>query len=116
MADSTRARSGSPSRDTVVSGADAERRDASGEGAVGESAEQMLTEAKAIGSELAGAVRDSAVSLLDAQRSCAADQIAAIGEALKCSVQSLETASSATVIGYTDRAADRIADLAETVR
>ena len=47
--------------------------------AIAETAEHAVSEAKKVGTELVGAVRESAVSLLDTQRERAADQIGAIG-------------------------------------
>ena len=49
-----------------------------------------MSDAKKVGSELVGAARDSAVSLLDAQRARAADQITALGDALRRSAESFE--------------------------
>lgn len=91
-----------------------------GDDAGGRDGGQVMAEAKKVGAELVGAVRDSAVALLDVQRNRAADQIAAVGEALRCAAesldQSLEPTGGATVAGYADRAAGQIAGFADTVR
>lgn len=75
-----------------------------------------LTDAKKMGSELVGAVRESAMTMLDNQRNRAADQIASVGEALRRSAQSLEDAGGETVVRYADQAARQITDLADTLR
>ena len=84
MADRTRTSSGFSQATSAPAASEA-----SAGRTIADSAAKAATEAKKAGSELVGAVRDGAVSLLDAQRGRAADQIAAVGEALKRSAQSL---------------------------
>jgi hypothetical protein len=75
-----------------------------------------INDAKKVGSELVSAARDSATALLDAQRARAADQIVAIGEALRRSAQSFEPTGIGALTQYVDQAADQICEFAETVR
>lgn len=84
--------------------------------AMSEGAGQAIGEAKKVGTELVGAVRDSAVSLLDAQRNRAAEQVASIGEALRRSGESFDGIGADTVVRYTDMAAEQITGLANTLR
>ena len=75
-----------------------------------------MSDAKKVGSELVGAARDSAVSLIDAQRARAADQITAVGDALRRSMESFEASGSSALVQYADQAADQICGFAEAVR
>ena len=75
-----------------------------------------MSDAKKVGSDLVGAARDSAVSLLDAQRARAADQIAALGDALRRSTESLEFDRGRPLAQYANQAADQISGFADTVR
>ncbi|MGE0258527.1 MAG: hypothetical protein AB7H71_17620 [Alphaproteobacteria bacterium] len=75
-----------------------------------------MSDAKRVGSELVGAARDSAVSLIDAQRARAAEQITAVGDALRRSMDSFETSGSSTLVQYANQAADQISGFADTVR
>jgi hypothetical protein len=75
-----------------------------------------ISDAKKVGSELVSAARDSATSLLDAQRARAADQIVAIGEALRRSAESFESTGAAALTQYVDQAADQLCGFADTVR
>ncbi len=75
-----------------------------------------MSDAKKVGSELVGAARDSAVSLIDAQRARAADQITAIGDALRHSVESFESTGASALIQYANQAADQLCGFADTVR
>jgi len=75
-----------------------------------------MSDAKRVGSELVGAARASAMSLLDAQRNRAADQIAAVGEALRRSAEALEETSGASLVRYADRAAEQIDGFADAMR
>jgi hypothetical protein len=79
-------------------------------------AERMVENAKNMGNQLIGAVRDSATSLMDDQRNRAADQIASIAGMVRNSVQSLDRQSAGTVCQYADDAASRIDNFAETLR
>ena len=75
-----------------------------------------MSDAKKVGSELVGAARDSAVSLIDAQRARAADQLAAIGDALRRSAESFEPTGAGALTQYVDQAADQLCGFADTVR
>jgi ElaB/YqjD/DUF883 family membrane-anchored ribosome-binding protein len=79
-------------------------------------AKRVLTDIGDIGAEFIAAVRDGAAHLLDEQRQHAANEITALGEVLRRSVQSLNEAASDTVTQYTDQAVSRIDGLADTVR
>lgn len=114
MADTTRTTSGSPYSGTSSAVPSGDRPGEQGHG--GDGPGHPITEAKKVGSELVGAVRDSAVSMLDTQRSRAADQIAAIGEAVRRSAQSLDSTGGETIVRYADQAARQISDFAETLR
>ncbi|HEX2150566.1 MAG TPA: hypothetical protein VHG31_01050, partial [Stellaceae bacterium] len=75
-----------------------------------------MSDARKVGSELVGAARDSAVSLIDAQRARAADQIVAVGDALRRSAESLQSSGAGALVQYTNQAADQICGFADTVR
>lgn len=108
MADTMRTTTATPLRGTTTAVSPGDRQgDRSGGGALGDVRE--------IGTELAGAVRDSASSLFEEQRNRAADEIAALGEALRQSVRALDQ-SGGTVARYADQAAQQIGDFAGTLR
>ena len=113
MSDSTRTTSGSSHHGTSTASPSGGRQ---GESRHDDGAASPLTDAKKVGSELVGAVRDSAMSMLDNQRNRAADQIAAVGEALKRSAQSLEETGGDTMVRYADQAAQQITGFADTLR
>jgi len=69
-----------------------------------------------IGAELMVAVRDSATALFEEKRNRAADEIAAAGEVLRRSVQSLDHARGGIVARRGDEAADQIGDFAAWLR
>jgi len=75
-----------------------------------------MSDAKKVGSDLMGAARDSAMSLLDGQRARVADQIAALGGALQQSTESLESTGIASLAEYVNQAAEQINGFADTVR
>ena len=75
-----------------------------------------MEDAKKVGSELVGAARDSAASLIDAQRARAAEQITAVGDALRRSTESFEASGSSALVQYANQAADQICGFADTVR
>jgi len=75
-----------------------------------------MSDAKKVGSELVGAARDSAMSLIDAQRTRAADQISAIGDALRHSMESFESTGAGGLAEYANQAADQICEFADTIR
>ena len=86
-----------------------------GQGHSQQGAGRALDEAKEMGSELVAAVRDSATSLFEEQRNRAANEIAALGEALRRSAQSLDQ-NGGSVARYADEAARQIGDFADTLR
>ena len=114
MADTTRTTSGTPYSSTSTAAPSGDRQHAQRPG--GDGSAHPMTDAKKIGSELVGAVRDSALSMLDNQRNRAADQIAAIGEALHRSAQSLDGTGGATMVRYADDAARYVNEFADTLR
>jgi hypothetical protein len=75
-----------------------------------------MSDAKRVGSELVGAARDSAASLIDAQRARAAEQITAVGDALRRSMESFEASGSGAMAQYANQAADQICGFADAVR
>jgi hypothetical protein len=75
-----------------------------------------MSDARKVGSDLVGAARDSAVSLIDAQRGRTADQIVAVGDALRRSVESLESTGTGSLAQYVNQAADQVSGFADTVR
>ena len=75
-----------------------------------------MSDAKKVGSELVGAARDSAVSLIDAQRARAADQITSIGDALRRSAESFESTGAGGLVEYANQAADQVCGFADTLR
>ena len=107
MADTTRSSSGPTSRDRSTV-----RSDKQGS-AVGERA---IADARDMGTELIGAVRDNATNLFNDQRNRAADQIAAIGEALRRSAEAMDNESVGFVSRYADEAARQIDDFAHQLR
>ena len=89
----------------------------------GPGAEDALAQAQALATEFACAVRDAAVALLDEQRTHAANEIAALGEVLHISAQSLDRTGDAldprgggNVSRYTEGAAQQIGRLANRLR
>src|SRR5947207_7370585 len=85
------------------------------------SVEQMTTEfaarAREIAFELLGALRDCAVSFLDEQKAHAANEVAAFGDVVHQSVQSLDDGDRATYVArYADEAAQQIRQFADRVR
>ena len=78
-------------------------------------AERALSEAKGIGTELMAAVSDSANALYEEQRNRAADEITAVGEVLRRSVQSLDQPGGA-VARCGDEAVRQLNDFAVRLR
>jgi hypothetical protein len=68
------------------------------------------------GTELLGAVRDSATALFDEQRNRAANEIGGFGEVLHGSVQALDQRGATAVARYTDDAARQISQFADRLR
>jgi hypothetical protein len=82
----------------------------------GVDAGQLIESAKNMGSQMIGAVQETATSVLDDQKKRAADQIATIADMLRDSVKSLDPQSAGTVRQYADDAARQIADVADRLR
>jgi len=85
------------------------------------SADQLTTEfaakAKALMTDLLGALRDYAIALLDEQKTHAANEIATLGDMLDRSVQSLDSGEkAANVTRYAEEAAQQVGRLAERLR
>ena len=87
-----------------------------GAGDTGIEPERVIETAKNMGSQLMGAVRDQANSLLDEQRGRAADQIASMAGMVRNSVQSLDRDSAGAVCQYADDTARAIDDFADRLR
>lgn len=77
---------------------------------------RLAAEAKEMGAELLGALRDSAATLADEQRQRAAGQIAAVGEALRRSAESLEHTGSRPLAHYAEEAGRQVGDFADRLR
>jgi len=75
-----------------------------------------ISDAKKVGSDLVGAARDSAMLLFDAQRARIAEQITALGDALRQSTESLESTGVGSLAQYANQAAEQINGFADTVR
>src|SRR2546428_4629112 len=75
-----------------------------------------VEEVKDMGTELIGAVRDGATSLFEEQRRRAAGEIAAFGDVLRRSAQSLDRTAGPTVAQYADEAGRQISEFADTLR
>jgi hypothetical protein len=77
---------------------------------------QIIENAKNVGSQVVGAVQESATSVLDEQKKRAADQIATVADIVRNSVQSLDRQSAGTVRQYADDTARQISDFADRLR
>ena len=75
-----------------------------------------LAEVQGIGVELIGSVRAGAAALYEEQRNRAADEIAALGEALRRSAEALDRSGTALVTRCTEDAGRRITEFADTLR
>ena len=91
-----------------------ETRTPSGQGEQGD--RSVLSDIGDIGAEFVAAVRDGAAGLLDEQRQHAANELNALGEALRRSVQSLNQAGTDTVTQYSEQAIGHIDDIADALR
>jgi hypothetical protein len=72
--------------------------------------------AKDFGTELLGAVRDSATALVDEQRHRAANEIGGFGEVLRRSVQALDHRGATAVARCTDESGRQISQFADRLR
>jgi ElaB/YqjD/DUF883 family membrane-anchored ribosome-binding protein len=79
-------------------------------------ASRAAQDAADLGTELAGAVRDSATALFEEQRDRAATEIAALGEVLRRSAKSVVENHEGAVARYADQAAARIGAFADGLR
>ena len=77
---------------------------------------RAVAEAKEVGTELIGAVREGATSFFEEQRDRAASEIAAVGEMLRRSVRSLDQNGSTVIGRYGEEAAGEIEQFAERLR
>jgi len=75
-----------------------------------------VAEAKEVGTQLMGAVREGATSFFEEQRDRAASEIASVGEMLRRSARNLDQNRSTTIGRYAEDAADEIAQFAERLR
>jgi hypothetical protein len=75
-----------------------------------------VTEAKEVGTELIGAVREGATSFFEEQRDRAASEISSVGEMLRRSARTLDQNRSTTIGRYAEDAADEITHFAERLR
>ena len=114
MADTMRTTPASPIHGTTTPVATGDRQKETGDRQKEQSG-GALGDVKEIGTELAGAMRDSATSLYEEQRNRAADEIAALGEALRQSARALDH-SGGSVARYADQAGQQIGDFAGTLR
>ena len=112
MADTMRVTPASPVRGTTTPAPAGDRQNGKQQNQQTGSA---LSDVKEIGTELAGAVRDSATSLFEEQRNRAADEIAALGKVLRQSARALDENGGA-VARYADQAAQQVGDFAGTLR
>jgi len=83
---------------------------------VSQIASRALDDAKQMGGEMLAVARDSVVTLADEQRRRAADQIAAVAEAVRSSADALGRDTGLPLANYGNEAASRIDDFAQTVR
>lgn len=77
---------------------------------------RAIAEAKEVGTELIGAVREGATSFFEEQRDRAASEISSVGEMLRRSARTLDQNRSTTIGRYAEDAADEITDFAERLR
>jgi hypothetical protein len=77
---------------------------------------RVVEEAKEVGNELIGAVREGATSFLEEQRNRAASEIASVGEMLRQSARGLDQNRATAISRYTEKAADEITQFADRLR
>jgi hypothetical protein len=107
MADANPLKPGSPSRATSAPIGNAH---GGGDGS------RAVEDAKEMGTELIGAVRENATSFFEEQRNRAASEIAALGDMLRRSARSLDQTSSTTIGRYAEDAATEITQFADRLR
>src|SRR5438045_9382784 len=77
---------------------------------------RAVEEAKEVGTELIGAVREGATSFFEEQRNRAASEIAALGDMLRQSARCLDQTNSTTIGRYAEDAASEITQFADRLR
>jgi hypothetical protein len=77
---------------------------------------RVVEEAKEVGTELIGAVREGATSFFEEQRNRAASEIASAGEMLRRSARSLDQNRATAISRYAEGAADEITQFADRLR
>ncbi|HEY4470081.1 MAG TPA: hypothetical protein VGN21_02850 [Stellaceae bacterium] len=77
---------------------------------------RVVQDAKEMGTEVIGAVREGASSFFEEQRNRAASEIAAFGEMLRRSARTLDDNRSTVIGQYAEGAADDITQFAERLR
>src|SRR5919198_806282 len=77
---------------------------------------RAVADAKEMGTELIGAVREGATSFFEEQRDRAAREIASLGDMLRRSARSLDQTSPTTIGRYAEDAADGITQFADRLR
>jgi hypothetical protein len=107
MADANQIKPGSPSRTTS---APIGNTHGGGDGS------RVVADAKEVGTELIGAVREGATSFFEEQRNRAAREIAALGDVLRQSAQRIDQSTSTSVGRYAQDAASGITQFADRLR
>jgi hypothetical protein len=111
MADANQIKPGSLSRETPrTTGAPVGSTHGGGNGS------RAVEEAKEMGTELIGAVREGATSFFEEQRHRAASEIAALGDVLRQSARSLDHSGSTSIWRYAEDAASEIRQFADRLR
>ena len=111
MADANQIKPGSLSRETPrTTGAPIGNTHGGGDGS------RAVEDAKEMGTELIGAVREGATSFFEEQRDRAASEIASFGDMLRRSARSLDQSSSTTIGRYAEDAASEITQFADRLR
>src|SRR5437773_647291 len=77
---------------------------------------RAVEEAKEVGTELIGAVREGATSFFEEQRNRAASEIAALGDMLRQSARCLDQTNSTTIGRHAEDAASEISQFADRLR
>jgi hypothetical protein len=110
MADANQPKPGSLSRETSRPGAPMGNTHGNADGS------RVVEDAKEVGTELIGAVREGATSFFEEQRNRAASEIAALGDMLRQSARSLDQTKSTTIGRYAEDAASEISQFADRLR
>lgn len=79
-------------------------------------ASRAVADAKEMGTELVGAVREGATSFFEEQRDRAASEIASLGEALRESARCFDKTGSTAISRYAEEAASEIDQFAQRLR